>query len=307
MLQMKKLNNAITGELLSQSSLRKPSTSKDLVMSELEPWVNQKVAQLRLRRNEKAVEEGGLSRFVESLDRCVLTDKPELIDRDDFPEHKKVRIIRALHRQNQLLNTYGRTLNHLLPLILRVNEEENRTATILELGSGSGDFALSLAEEINQRGIDAAVTASDLLPEYVEEGNRRAEKKGVDVDFIQLNAFDMQKIPSQSFDIVFIAQSIHHFSPGQLAMMIAQSARVMKKVFVGIDGYRSLGVLGLLSAIWGPTVLFDSSIFHDAFTSARKFYSNAELEFIARLAVPNLDPMVYTLNPGFSVLRVDAD
>ena len=111
---------------------------------------------------------------------------------------------------------------------------------------------------------------------------------------------------SGTFDLVVIAQTIHHFSPGQLAMMMAQSRRVASESFIGIDGQRSLLLLNTLH--WAATsqaVLFANyKLWHDAVVSGRKFYPKSELELIARIAAPGAGIGVKWLFPIYSVIEV---
>lgn len=106
--------------------------------------------------------------------------------------------------------------------------------------------------------------------------------------------------PEGSYDLVFTVQSMHHFSPGQLAMMVAQSRKVATTAFVGIDGKRGLWnlvavpVLSAGSLVW-PYVA-------DGVTSTRRFYSEPELRLISELAAPGARVEVRTQFPAFSVL-----
>ena len=103
------------------------------------------------------------------------------------------------------------------------------------------------------------------------------------------------------FDIVVMAQSLHHFTPGQLAVVIAQSGRHATTAFVGIDGYRSVLLAGgvpLIASLQGIV-----SFTLDGLTSARKFYSELELDMIAEIATGRRDHTLDCLWP-LSVLTV---
>jgi len=85
----------------------------------------------------------------------------------------------------------------------------------------------------------------------------------------------MSDLPEGAYDLAFIAQSVHHFSPGKLARMIAESRRVATTALVSVDGYRSVGMLGFV--IGTAALTARPAIIHDATLSARKFYSAPEL------------------------------
>ena len=79
-------------------------------------------------------------------------------------------------------------------------------------------------------------------------------------------------------------QSLHHFTPGQLALMIAQVGAAGARTFVGIDGR------------W---------FVHDALVSARRLYAEAELELVASIAAPTARVSVGANGPFHSVLTVE--
>src|SRR5258706_12747482 len=107
-----------------------------------------------------------------------------------------------------------------------------RPAGVLELASGSGGFAFALDALAGRRGVRVDITASDIVPLYVERGQARAAKEGGRVTFRHLDALDMQSLDDGAFDVVFLAQSTHHFSPGQLPRLIAEPRAVATTAFV---------------------------------------------------------------------------
>ncbi len=109
---------------------------------------------------------------------------------------------------------------------------------------------------------------------------------------------------SGTFDLVVIAQTIHHFSPGQLAKMIAEATRIAPGGFIGIDGYRSVATLGSIHLMGLAGGLRSGYPFwHDAFTNGRKFYCESELELIARIAAPRSSVSVRRIFVGFTVVE----
>jgi len=119
-----------------------------------------------------------------------------------------------------------------------------------------------------------------------------------------LNAFALPEFSAGSFDLMLLSQSIHHFTPGQLAIMIAQSAKHTKTAFVGIDGYRSILLAGgvpLMASMQGI-----ASFALDGLISARKFYSELELDIIAEIATGKKNHIVTSSWP-LSILTVRFD
>lgn len=275
--------------------------------TELDALADRWVARLREEQRDRAARRGPFTALRERVDALLRTDAPEYLDREDCPDRIKLRIVRALHAQNVTFRSYGRFLRALLPVARRAGERRGRSARILELASGSGEFTMALANLAQRRGLPLEITGSDVVETYVRDSAQRARARGVPVAFRVVNAFDMRDVEPGSFDLAFIAQSIHHFRPGQLARAVAESMRVVG-AFVGIDGYRSLlllGVLGLTGTVGSLTGRSHHYV-HDAVLSARKLYSQAELELIAQLAAPWADVRVEHDWPAFSVLTVES-
>lgn len=296
------LQHADTDRVLLPRLLRDraPWTS----MAELERQADEAVDALRRLRGEHASDHGWFNELVVGFDDWLRTDRPEHLDEPDFPAERKRAIVQALHRFNQGVFAYRRFFAVLLPLLRAVAAEQRRPVRILELASGSGEFSFALAELAAKQGLDVEVTGSDYLPAHVEEANRKADARGVGVRFLELNAFDLSALAPGSYDIVFIAQSIHHFTPGQVAMLIAQATRLAAVGFVGIDGRRSLALFGIVPT--AGVLLRSRDYVHDAVVTLRKFYTESELELIARLAVPDGFVSVRPELPGYSVVTVCA-
>jgi SAM-dependent methyltransferase len=273
-------------------------------MAELERTADEAIGNLRRMREARAVDVSKVHDLAATFDAWLRTSEPEYLDDPDFPPERKKAIVQALHRFNQGVFAYRRFYRVLRPLIRQVAVERRTPVRILELASGSGEFSFALAALAKKDGIAVEITGSDYFREHVLAGNAKARTRGVDLSFIELNAFDMSALAPGDYDIVFIAQSIHHFSPGQVAMMVAQATRVASIGFVGIDGRRSMALFGIVPSMG---LLFRSRDYlHDALVTLRKFYTETELELIARIAVPNGFVSVRPELPGYSVLTVCA-
>ena len=296
------LQHAAIDRVLLPRLLRE--TAAWTTMAELEAATDGAIATLRQRRREQAADAGRVRGLAVEFDDWLRTDQAEYLDDPEFPPERKKAIVQALHRFNQGVFAYRRFFRVLRPLLRAVAGEQHRPVRILELASGSGEFSFALAELAAAGGIAVEVTGSDYFREHVDAGNAKARARGVDLRFIELNAFDMSALQPGSYDIVFIAQSIHHFSPGQVAMMVAQAARVAAVGFVGIDGRRSLSLFGIVPTM--GLLLRSPDYLHDALVTLRKFYTESELELIGRLAVPQGFVSVRAELPGYSVLTVCA-
>ncbi len=273
-------------------------------MEELESKTDTFVSRFIDERFKVSKELGGGFFLPELLDRLMRTSESEHMDDRKLSEIEKLELVKALDRQNQMLRLYPRYVDMLLSLLDGVAKGGKEEVKVLELASGSGGLALALAEEAQRKNLPLFVTGSDIIPIFIEEGNRQAAEKALPLNFRLLNAFDLSEFSAGSFDLMVLSQSLHHFTPGQLAVMIAQSAKYTKTAFVGIDGYRSVLLAGgvpLMASLQGI-----ASFAFDGLTSARKFYSELELDIIAEIATGKRDHTVTSSWP-LSILTVRFD
>jgi SAM-dependent methyltransferase len=269
-------------------------------MSELEQAADALVAQLHQRRLADAT---GLERLAVRLDSYVRTDALESLDSPDHPEHLKLEQVRLLHLQNVATGSYRRYLRILQPS-LDAALARRRPIHALELACGAGELSFALAAAMARQRLPVHVTGSDVVPSYVEAAMERARSTGSPACFRRLNAFDLKaSLDDGDVDVAFIAQSAHHFSPGQLAMMIAQVGAAGARHFVAIDGLRSLSMLGLIPLVGSFSL--NRSFIRDGFISARRLHTEHEFELLARLAAPSASVRCETVFPLTSVLVVD--
>lgn len=301
MLQLRSISRAILDDPSFRRAMAPPAPRGE----PLERHVDHVIDNLRAERVRRAAASGRRARVGAAIDAALRTDAVEHMDEDGFPEKGKLAIARGLHWMNVASASYRRFFGVLRPILERVEARSGRPARVLELASGAGGFAFALDALARRRGMRVEVTASDIVPLYVERGQRRAAADRVPVAFRRIDALDMSSIADGAFDVVFIAQSVHHFSPGKLARMIAESQRVASTAFVSVDGYRSLGMVAFVSgtalmSLWPAMV-------HDAVLSVRKFYGEAELEAIARMATPSANVALGRIRPMNTVLTVRFD
>lgn len=218
----------------------------------------------------------------ELLDRAVRCRDVEHMDAPDTPGAEKAAMVTALDRMNGLTMSYPHQIGLLLPLLRELSARRQSPVRVLELAAGSGGLAIALAEHARETGLDLEITASDILPESMAAGRNRAAELGLDVGFRVVNAFDFDGAGHGGFDLVVVSQSLHHFTPGQLALMIDAAARNGASAFVGIDGLRSpllLAGVPLVASLQGIPEFTG-----DGFISARKLYGCLELDIIAAIA-----------------------
>jgi len=85
----------------------------------------------------------------------------------------------------------------LVDWILKTSDTEN--PSILDIGTGSGCIAISLAANL----IDAKVTAIDISTGALEVAKRNALSNNISIDFLEVDILDQTStLPNQPFDIV---------------------------------------------------------------------------------------------------------
>jgi SAM-dependent methyltransferase len=295
MLQLERLNRRARKALDAPRARPASETAEDL-----ERRADAAVAELREKRRALA---SGLGRVMVAVDDFVRTDVSEHLDDPAFPAEHKLRIVRGIHRMNAAVFAYDRFFHALAPHLRRVISRENRPVRVLELAAGSGEFSFALAARANRRKLAVEVTGSDFEPTYVEAANREARRRGLSVPFRELNAFAMHEVDDGAYDVAFIAQSIHHFTPGQLAKAIAECGRVARYAFVGVDLRRSLFLFPF--GIGVAALTRDPAYMHDSVVSMRKAYSEAELALVAEVAAPSAHVCARPQHPLYSVLTVE--
>ncbi|MCJ7435427.1 MAG: methyltransferase domain-containing protein [Anaerolineales bacterium] len=297
MLQIDRESRGTQKELERMTSYPPPwNTTKELD-SVTNDWMRRWLSQ----RSQIAQKKGLFACFCDYIDKMVRTGTPEHTDNPNVSPERKLKIVRNIHRTNLLLGVYKHYIKVLTPLLSEVAAVQKRPVRVLELASGSGEMAMYLASLAEKNDIPMEITGSDYVEDVVLDAQKRAMKRGLKIRFRTINAFDMEGLSQKEYDIFLIVGTMHHFTPGQLAVIMAQSRKYAGSAFIGIDGYRSMALL-----LWLPIVhliTFSIDNLHDSWLTARKFYTLFELEYIARLAVPDAQITVAHSFPGLSVLK----
>jgi len=269
-------------------------------MDALAALADREVDALRRSRRERA---RGLDQVSAHLDAVVRTDATEWMDRDCLSDAERTRMVQQLHRFNTVLMSYPRFVRMLQPIVRSVHARERRPVRVLELASGAGELTLALDRLARRRRLPMWLTGSDIVQTHVDGANREAAAHDCRARFRRLDAMALaDQVESGAYDVIFIAQAAHHFTAGQLAVMIAQARLVGARHFVLIDGRRALSTLMVLP--WAVSAFGGRKLIEDAVITARKFYADAELELMARLAAPDARVELRRRAPFFVQLDV---
>jgi SAM-dependent methyltransferase len=115
---------------------------------------------------------------------------------------------------------------------------------VLDVAAGTGNASLPAAE----RG--ASVTASDLTPELLEAGRRRAEAAGLELDWVEADAENLP-FEDESFDVVMSAIGAmfapHHQDVADELVRVCRPGGT-----IGLLSWTPEGMIGALFKTMGP-------------------------------------------------------
>lgn len=165
--------------------------------------------------------------------------------------------------------TYRR---HLRPLLSR-----DRATTLLDIGSGGGDVARSLAGRARRDGFSLEVTAADPDPRAHAWALSRPAVPGVEY----LRTFSSELVAEgRSFDLVISNHLLHHLDGEQFTTVLRDSERLARRRAVHSDIRRSPVAYLLFSE--GTRPFFRGSfIREDGLTSIRRSCTEDELRELA--------------------------
>jgi ubiquinone/menaquinone biosynthesis C-methylase UbiE len=150
--------------------------------------------------------------------------------------------------------------------------------TLLDVATGSADIPLALSRLAERAGWDLRITATDIQPEILSAA-RAAERPGR----IVVERADALALPyeSGSFDIVTLAQALHHFEPDDARRALAEMGRVGRRQLIVSDLERSrMGFAG--AWLFAHVATRNRMTRNDAPLSVRRAYTAAEARALAR-------------------------
>ena len=240
------------------------------------------------------------------LDHKIWTKNQEHLDDPHFDVEIKQAIVKGLHLKNKICGTYTTAIKILRPLVEEINRVENRPARILEIGSGAGKLTMAIYEEFQASTLKVELTGSDIVPEYAKAANAEAVNLNYDIQFKVIDAYQLEKLSPNSYDIVFTLHSMHHFFPEELITIMRGAQSAASRAFIGIDAYRGVGNLFFMALTAGVKSLlsFNSAFIHDAIISGRRMYTAKQLEIMAKLGCPKANIVAKNLKPGLTVIKI---
>lgn len=164
--------------------------------------------------------------------------------------------------------------------LLLKQHKKKQTITIADLGCGSGDILKILAAHLRKQNIDATFTGIDANPHIIAYARQHIQQ-----DNIQFKTADVlhNDFKASQFDIIIGTLFFHHFSAGQLILLLKQLNDQAKAGIVINDLHRHWLAYYSIKFL---TKLFSKSpmVKYDAPLSVARGFRKAELQEILRKA-----------------------
>jgi 2-polyprenyl-3-methyl-5-hydroxy-6-metoxy-1,4-benzoquinol methylase len=220
-------------------------------------------------------------------------EKLELADADS---NRLQRTIRQFKLINYLLSASNRLLREHFFSVME--QDPQRTYTLLDVGAGGCDIAIWAAREARQRGLHLNITALDndarILPIAYQ-----ATRNYPEIRIVEGNALDLSRLGS--FDFVFSNHFLHHLAWDDIKIFLERIIAQTRLAFVMNDLKRSnWAYLGF--TIFSGLLTPRSFHFHDGRLSIRRAFLPEEFRDFLQFNFPNTRIQVVETSPARVVL-----
>jgi SAM-dependent methyltransferase len=201
----------------------------------------------------------------------------EVAERMDAPDVDPAALdtaLEAVARVNRYLGA-RRALRRHLPWALPMDE-----ARILDVGTGSADLPMAMAEWAAGEGRRVRITALDAHPRTLDAARRRT-RRAPEIQLVGGNGLQLP-FPDASFHLAVLSMTLHHMEGDAVVGIVQELARVARggRVLVA-ELHRSrlhyLGATVLAATLWRN----DPITRHDGPLSVRRAFTPGELRAIA--------------------------
>ena len=198
----------------------------------------------------------------------------------------------AVHDQDELEHSLGQVADvnrflggdRALRSALAALAAETGEATLVDVGAGNAEVALSLTRWAAGRGCNWRITALDLHSQSIRLAARRIRRQSAtSVCVVQGDGLSLPFADS-TFDVAYTVLTLHHFRDEAAVAVLREMARVSRRLVVVNDLERSLGAwLGarvLAAIVWRGNRITR----HDSPLSVRRSLTPGELMALAERA-----------------------
>lgn len=179
-------------------------------------------------------------------------------------------------RINRFLGGLPALTQHLYPRLLA----HEGTATVVDLGAGSGDMAAAIRHWAHEHHIDLNLWGLDFSAR-----NLALTRRASDTPYETRLQADALHLPFQAGQVDYFISSLflHHFAPETLKKMLANTVRAANKGIIMSDLTR--GLLPQVAFKLGQPIFARNYLTrHDGMVSIRRAYMPDELLYLAQMA-----------------------
>lgn len=215
-------------------------------------------------------------------------DHAEILDAGEGGDWETRRSLEDLRRLNHWLFGARVTLGPLQGWL----RETPKPATVLELGTGSGQMAQRLAQWAARESQAVRVLALDFMPHHLRIAREWNEAEGC--PHVLLLGGNALALPFADGSVDFITSSLflHHFSPDALHGLLAECRRVARRGLAMSDLWRHPLPYYLYKGAAEPLFVRSPVTHADSKASFHRAYRPAEIEAIAKAALPDAQVQV---------------
>jgi ubiquinone/menaquinone biosynthesis C-methylase UbiE len=169
----------------------------------------------------------------------ILTPKriheEELLDAGDGTDEDVAQSLSDLRRINRFLG--GQKV--LLRAVSSCLEDASlKRVSLLDVGTGSADLPMAVAEDCKLRGLDPFIAAVDLSERHLRISRSRLGV-GSEVHLVRANCLQLP-FPDRSFDLVTASLFLHHFLDEDVVRILADFGRIARRAVIVNDLVRNL-------------------------------------------------------------------
>ncbi len=202
----------------------------------------------------------------------------ELLDAGEGTDDDVARSLSDLRRINRFLG--GRKVV-LRAISSCLDGADSKNLSLLDVGTGSADLPMAVAEDCRKRGVTTFIAAAD-----ISERNLRISRAllGVSPE-VHLVRADSLMLPfaERSFDIVTASLFLHHFRDDDVVRLLSDFGRIARRAVVVNDLVRNL-VPYYFTRIAGPILAASFLTRNDGPVSVLRGFTPAEMMGLARRA-----------------------
>ncbi len=219
-------------------------------------------------------------------------DQPELLDEMACSDEEAVRSLDDLRWLNRLIFGIPATLGVLHGWL----RDATAPATVLELGTGSGQMAQALAQWAARERRTVRVIALDFTQRHLAHARRWNERLGTPA--VHLLGGDALALPlaDQSVDYVTSSLFLHHFDDAALLRLFAECRRVARRGLVMSDLWRHALPFYLYKGVAEPLLVRSPVTRTDSTISFQRAYRPDEIAAIAGQALPGVRVVLHPLS-----------